>query len=146
MNCPAPLRADPSQDLWAFGCVLYHLCSGTPLFLANDEDNLNQENLQRLIRWNDGNEKKRRLTEILDPQARNLVSILLSFDPSRRHKTMGHVLAHSFFSNKNVGRMLGDAASFDVFISYRVDSDALLVEKLYEILIAKGQSLISKAS
>ena len=44
------VKADPKMDVWAFGCVLYQLCSGASLFRATNEDNLVGD-LQVLHNW-----------------------------------------------------------------------------------------------
>jgi len=51
---------------------------------------------------------------------------------------MAHVLSHPFFTGHNVGRLPGEVAEFDVFLSYRVDSDSAHVNQLYDALVAKG--------
>ena len=38
-----PVAAHPSQDMWSFGVVMFQMCSGEPLFIASDEDNLDQK-------------------------------------------------------------------------------------------------------
>jgi hypothetical protein len=93
--------------------------------------------------------KERRLSRISHTAARYLVSQLLSADPAFR-PSAETVLAHSFFTGRQVGRMVGQEASFDVFISYRVDSEGptpLMVppgtgngiaHKLYDKLTARG--------
>jgi hypothetical protein len=134
------IRADPSQDMWSLGCVLYHLFSGEPLFISNDEDNLtDQDTMLVLIEWKrNASYKESRLSRITNVFARNLVSQLLSANPLLRPKTATHVLSHSFFTGKQVRRMAGQEAEFDVFISYRVDSDAVIARKMYDMLTGKG--------
>jgi len=48
------------------------------------------------------------------------------------------VLAHPFLTGRAVGRLPGDAADYDIFLSYRVNSDKNLVEALYSKLKEKG--------
>ena len=45
---------------------------------------------------------------------------------------------HPFFTDRPVGRLPGEPATYDVFVSYRVDSDAALVEKIHQRLTAQG--------
>ena len=58
---------------------------------------------------------------------------MLMKDPSKR-PSLSRVLAHLFFTGKNVVRMAGMEATFDIFLSYRVASrddadEGLAVEK-----------------
>lgn len=70
------LGAHVSFDMWSLGCVLYHLCTGFPLFSANQEDNLGEKGLLELARWND-TAKAEKLSLVTDRFARNLLSQLL---------------------------------------------------------------------
>jgi len=128
--------AHDSFDTWSFGVVLFELCSGIPLFLANSEDNILYENMLDLFAFTD-KYKRKRMTEIQNLEARNLVAQMLSKDP-RKRPHMSQVLAHPFLSGKKAARMLGEVAEFDVFISYRVQSDLKHAEILYEQLTAAG--------
>lgn len=133
------VSASPSLDMWSLGCVLFHLFAGEPLFLANDEDNLDQENMRQLLQFPfDRPFQSRKLQKISHPLARNLVAQLLNGNPASRPRSMQHVRAHPFFSGKAAGRMIGECSSYDVFLSYRVDSDSDLVELLYHKLQSLG--------
>lgn len=78
------------------------------------------------------------MAKVRDTSARNLISRLLSKDPQRRPDAAA-VLAHPFLSGRAVSRMVGDPASFDVFLSYRVASDSDHVQLLYNMLtVEKG--------
>jgi hypothetical protein len=48
------------------------------------------------------------------------------------------VLSHPFFTGKMPSRLVGEEATWDVFISYRVASDAVHAKLLYEALTATG--------
>eukprot|EP00597_Dinobryon_sp_UTEXLB2267_P002894 CAMPEP_0170058004 /NCGR_PEP_ID=MMETSP0019_2-20121128/787_1 /TAXON_ID=98059 /ORGANISM="Dinobryon sp., Strain UTEXLB2267" /LENGTH=1211 /DNA_ID=CAMNT_0010262831 /DNA_START=1869 /DNA_END=5504 /DNA_ORIENTATION=- len=124
------------HDSWALGAVLYELCAGIKLFLQDDEDNIDPESMQDLYNFTD-DFKQKKLAKIADPQARNLVSQLLSRDP-RKRPNFHQVLAHPFLSGKKASRMIGDTAEFDVFLSYRVNSDLETAAFLYETLTQKG--------
>ena len=134
------ILATVSQDIWAFGCVMYNLCTGAPLFLSNDEDNLtSQKDLAILKNWNRDHLMEALDKDILDLDVRHFLSLLLAGDPKHRLPTMEHVLSQAFFTNKSPGRLAGaKTASFDVFLSYRVDSDLHMAQDLYHILTAKG--------
>ena len=131
------LLADPSQDMWALGCVMYLLCTGSTLFQSTVQDNLSNESDYDVLRlWEDA-VKEKKLAQIPNKLARNLVSLLLSKDRERR-PTAQRALEHPFFTGKSVTRLIGDRASWDVFISYRVDTDSEIARLLYDSLTSSG--------
>ena len=83
-----------SQDIWAFGVVLFQLGSGEALFPVNDEDNIDQENLEKLISWGKAgsNVKKDKLEKISHVVLRSLVSQLLHRDPAKRPPSMSDIM------------------------------------------------------
>lgn len=127
------MLADPSYDQWCLGAVLYQLFTGESLFHHNSSDMLDPNHLRVLGHWNEET-KYRRLLKIVDEKARNLVSRLLMKDPKSRIDST-RALKHPFFTGKSVVRMVGESAKYDVFLSYRVRSDAPLVEKIYQKLV-----------
>ena len=133
------LMAEPSFDIWALGCLLYQLCHPDvlPLFpSASRDDNLGQLDLKLLFHWT--NETKvAKLSQIENIKARSLLSMILFKDVSKR-ASLVRVLAHPFLSGKVVSRLAGEEPAFDVFISYRVDSDIEHVRILYESLTKDG--------
>jgi serine/threonine protein kinase len=137
------VRAHPSFDVWGLGCILYQLTNADvrPLFQGGQDDNLTadrneDDNLWRLIEWSEDT-KRRKLARIVDDTAKNLLNQLLMKDASKR-PTIERILAHPFVSKKSVSRMVGQAAEFDVFISYRVASDVQHAEIVYNTLTEKG--------
>ena len=128
--------ANYSYDTWSLGVVMFELCAGIPLFLANSEDNVLFENLLDLYAFTD-KYKHKRMLEIHNIEARNLVSQMLMKDAMKRPR-MSQVLAHPFLTGRKAPRMLGESAEFDVFISYRVQSDLEHAEMLYDKLTAAG--------
>ena len=106
------------------------------MFFANDEGNLDEDQLRILFNWTT-EFKSKRLQKVKDPYARNLVSRLLMKDPSKRPDA-SHALAHPFLSGKRVARMIGEEAEYDIFLSYRVKSDLHHCELMYEMLTEKG--------
>ena len=48
------------------------------------------------------------------------------------------MLAHPFLTGRKAARMIGESAEFDVFISYRVQSDLEHAEMIYDKLTAAG--------
>ena len=110
--------------------------AGESLFLANNDGNLDQKHLQHLYDWTDAY-KSERLEKVSDPHARNLVSRLLMKDPSMRPDA-SHALAHPFLSGKRAARMIGEEAEYDIFLSYRVNSDFYHCKLMYEMLTERG--------
>ena len=92
--------------------------------------------MQYLYDWTDAY-KRERLEKVSDPHARNLVSRLLMKDPSKRPDA-SHALAHPFLSGKRAARMIGEEAEYDVFLSYRVNSDFYHCKFLFEMLTERG--------
>ena len=110
--------------------------SGESLFLANDEGNSDEVQLGILYDWTD-EFKSNRLQKVSDPHARNLVSRLLTKNPSKRPDA-SHALSHPFLSGKRAARMIGEEAEYDIYLSYRVNSDLHHCELIYEMLTEKG--------
>jgi ankyrin repeat protein/serine/threonine protein kinase len=127
-----PLEAHPSFDVWSLGVVLYHICTGEPMFLCSN-DNIEQFDRRILFDWKD-QFKQAKLNKIADLQARNLVSRMLTKDPAKR-PLLSAILQHPFVSGSKGARMVGDEAKFDVFLSYRVLSDSVHCEMLYNLLV-----------
>jgi serine/threonine protein kinase/Leucine-rich repeat (LRR) protein len=131
------VKADPSLDLWALGCILYLLCTGMNLFRATVEDNVGSDvDLRALMEWS-MKTKNACLAEVEDKLARNLISLLLNKDPSKR-PDCSHILSHPFLAGKHPGRLQGELPQYDVFLSYRVSSDAKHVKHLHDMLEARG--------
>ena len=137
------LTAHPSFDVWSLGCIFYQMCSPDvkPLFQGGQDDNLvvmrkGVDNLFSLAEWNP-ELKGDKLADIPDKLARNLLSQMLHKNPLQR-PSIARVLGHPFLSGKKVARLVGDKPKYDVFLSYRVATDAHHVEKLYKLLTAQG--------
>jgi hypothetical protein len=104
--------------------------------LHDFDDALKRKKLQKIR--NDASKKDFSRANSQSPSlARNLVSQLLSKDPSRR-PLMDQVLDHPFLSGRSAPRLLGQDAEFDVFISYRVRSDGDIAKLIYERLTESG--------
>ena len=99
------------------------------------EDNASQSELQQLVDWSDRT-KREKLSMVPNKHARNLISLLLCKDPAAR-LTPKYVLSHPFLTGSNPSRLQGEQAKYDVFLSYRVDSDSDHVVMLYEALCAR---------
>ena len=130
------LLASPSYDMWSVGVVLYQLFSDLPLFLCDSQDHVDNKNLLCIASWSD-NDKMTALSKINEPQAKNFLSLLLQKDPTKR-PLPDKLLQHPFISGKSSVRKPGEVAEYDVFISYRVNSDVHNAEILYEKLTALG--------
>ena len=137
------LIAHSSFDIWSLGVIIYQLLNDevTPLFQTGQDDNLpsdknRPDNLFVLANWSD-EMKGNKLSVIEDPVARNLLSLMLMKDPKKRI-TLERILDHPYMSGKVVVRMVGVEPAFDIFISYRVASDAAHAVKLYDLLTAAG--------
>lgn len=105
-------------------------------FRQDCEGNIHPDDLHEL--GNASNESiAHSVSQISNYQARNLVSQLLCVDKLRR-ANIYQALNHPFLTGRNAVRMIGEKAEFDVFISYRVASDAHNVEKLYNLLTQNG--------
>ena len=96
---------------------------------------MNNRNLKTLYFFSD-EFKNEQIDLIKDSLARNLIAQMLTKDPARR-PLMSQVLAHPFFSGRYTARLVGMAPEFDVFISYRVASDAHHAEQLFNTLSAR---------
>ena len=131
-----PVPPSPSQDIWSLGLILFHLASNSSLFNCDGEGNIDDIQLRLLGEWND-NTKTQQLLRVKNSYARNLISLMLMKDPKKR-LSIAQVLSHSFLTGKKSTRFAGDIAKYDVFISYRVNSDLLYAKLLYQLLMSKG--------
>ena len=84
--------------------------------------------------------KEKKLNLIQDLTARNLVSQMLTVDPQRR-PLLSQVLAHPFLTGRYSARLVGMDPEFDVFISYRVASDAHHAERLINLMSSNAISV-----
>jgi serine/threonine protein kinase len=131
------LVASPSLDAWSLGVTLYHMMARKSLFTADDFDNLgNQSEVKKLREWSDI-EKTDRLSRINNRAARHLLSLLLYPVPLKR-PSMRKVLSHAFLTGKQPKRLPDEPAKFDVFLSYRCDSDSDHVKALADSLVKSG--------
>ena len=130
------VTASYAMDMWSIGAILYLLCTGCTLFLSTVEDDIyDEDDLKLLLDWTPTT-KAKKLASISNPTARNLCSMLMAKDPSRR-LDCARALSHSFFTGHVPTRLIGEKAKYDIFISYRVKSDKFFALKLYEELQQK---------
>ena len=131
------LLASPAHDMWSLGCVLYLLCTGVTLFLSTIHDELAfDKDRELLYDWTD-EVTQQKLSIVKNNLAKNLLSLLLSKTPSARPDA-DRVLGHPFLTGNVFTRLQGEEPKFDVFLSYRVDSDLRHATDLYEALTDKG--------
>ena len=129
--------AGPELDLWAFGAVLYQLCTGSALFAARNDDTLDAQGLLQLKAWSVA-DVKARTAVIRNRTARHLVASLLAPDP-RQRLPLEQVLKHPFLTNEPVkGRLKGEEPYYDAFIGYRVATDRATVQELFRHLTRRG--------
>lgn len=147
------LVAHPAQDMWSLGIVLFEAFAGRPLLAAGADGSADEAALRSIAGWSvdgdhhdadgahEGNASglvlHQQLQAISDPLARNLVAWLLHPRPEHR-PSAERLLAHTFVSGHAFARMPGQPARWDVFLSYRVATDASHVQGLYERLTAAG--------
>ena len=98
----APLIAHESFDVWSLGCIFYQLVNEdvSPFWRCDRDDNLSadaseSDSLFELFNFSDGL-KAKKLQHIRHPLARNLISQMLSKDPSKRPSFL-RILQHPFF-------------------------------------------------
>jgi len=131
------LTAHPSFDIWALGCVVYLLCTGSTLFQATVNDHMSNESDYFVLHlWTDET-KTKKLSLIRNKIARNFVSMLLNKDPEKRPSAR-RLLQHPYFTGKTVTRLVGDDAKWDVFLSYRSDADEEIARMIHKTLTESG--------
>ena len=89
----------PSQkiDIWAFGVLLFSLCSGGPLFHSSFDGGLKDAtSYEKLYKWNKVTADKIMDEKIEDPLAQDLLLKLL-VPETERLENMAQVLKHPFF-------------------------------------------------
>jgi serine/threonine protein kinase len=130
------VHAEPSHDCWALGTVLFRMAAGEPLFLASANDEICNGQMTHLA-IEDEDWLMGKLEKIDDLLARNMISQMLNFDPGKRPSMM-QLMMHPFLTGNATTRLAGEEAEYDVFISYRVHSDAHHAEILYDKLTHLG--------
>ena len=129
--------ASPAVDMWGLGALLFHMLRGATLVHADAADNaVSPADEAAMAAWDD-DARRTALAGIADAHARHLLAALLAPDPARRPSAAA-VLSHPFLTGRAAARLPGDAPEHDVFISYRVASDAALARELHTRLSQAG--------
>ena len=79
--------AVPASDIWAIGCILYHLIVGKPPFRGATDYLTFQKILKKDMSFPPG----------FDPDAQALVELILNLDPTKR-PSIAEIKAHPFFA------------------------------------------------
>ncbi|KAF0717419.1 Aste57867_2301 [Aphanomyces stellatus] len=87
----------PAMDIWAFGCMLYHMYSGEELVQTDRNQDVTDNAIQMAASWT--NKKLHRLirSKVKNPLACDLIERLLVVDAEDR-LTVDQVLDHPYFS------------------------------------------------
>ena len=141
----ALVPASATMDVWAYGAMLYHMSTGEPLLPVNrDDDLIDGAGRRQAMSWTDA-QLRRKVGNapipgdaLLARLVKDLLKLVLRPDPAQR-VSLQSVLAHPFFTGQVPSRLSAEASvQWDVFISYRVDSDAAIAMQMHDKLTARG--------
>lgn len=91
------VQASECIDIWAFGVLIFSMCSKCTLFPVDHEDNLTDvESYAQLFNWDKRTAEKMILEKVADPLAQDLLLRIL-VPVEERLRTMDEVLCHPFF-------------------------------------------------
>jgi len=106
IHCPEQLPYKPipftkELDVWYFGSLIFELITGESLLHSNKARNIvNDSDFERLFNWTMSHYAvSRRLNDIADPLARDLLRSLLTSPNTERQQNMEMVVNHPFFCN-----------------------------------------------
>lgn len=147
------LVINSSFDIWSLGVILYQLCHPRvlPLFLQIDKnDNLSDDNLVTLLNWSD-EVKLKKLSAIENETAKDLLSLLLSKNPSKR-PTITTIISHPFLLGKSGNTLNNDNNKKTSTTFYKNDNNSLAngyksktsVEKILEVFRKENEIIINE--
>ena len=122
--------ANETYDIWAFGCMLYHMVTGSQLFGCDRDDDLaTADGMFDVLCWNE-ERRATKMEAVGDDLAKSVLVKILQKDPKKRLQTMEDVLAEDFFDLKK-NMQLEDLASridggFDKVLDNQASQTALL--------------------
>ena len=50
---PPKVKASTQYDMWCFGVLLYYLCTGNQLFVMNEREEVELDELKKIVNWSD---------------------------------------------------------------------------------------------
>ena len=123
--------------------MLFLLSTGEPLLPVNrDDDLVDGPSICQAASWTDEQLRRKIASAPIEGDqarlVRDLLKLVLRREPGER-ASLQSIIEHPFFTGVETARLLSEAAAeWDVFLSYRVDSDSGTAQLLYRLLKAKG--------
>ncbi|KAF0719461.1 Aste57867_1023 [Aphanomyces stellatus] len=90
------VKAHPSLDVWAFGALMYKMCSGEELVATDKNQDVLDDKIEQAATWTQEHLKTRIHNKIGNCHVRDLLEKLLVVNPDDRI-TMSGVLEHPYF-------------------------------------------------
>ena len=86
---PPKVQASTQYDMWCFGVLLYYLCTGKQLFVMDVREEVELDELSKIVNWSDRDYVKKVDTYVRDNNDWNpmkpLLKKLLKRDPVKRY-------------------------------------------------------------
>ncbi len=136
----SPVLASEAIDLWSFGSLMYALLTGRPLFDLDRSGCFKSfESMKELFTWSDSH-KLKRLADIEDSAARDLLETLLSRDPKERG-TFRETLEHVFFKASKAGIASADIAEKLEMLANNQKAQMAALEKIDKATVQIDKSI-----
>jgi serine/threonine protein kinase len=102
--------ASPAADIWAFGLVIFHLCSKCPLLPLKDDGDLDPSAVQQAATWTQAQIRAAvQNMDCSDEGAKSLLEMLLCVDAEKRATLeWATILDHPFFTGKGDSELTAD--------------------------------------